>query len=215
MSIRVMSKVWEFFPRGGSELLTILALADWADDDGFCFPAVASVAKKTRVTRSAAQRSLHRLLNSGFVEVVGNANGGPPGNTRKYRVKLESLTGSVDATSSANATGSVDAQDGPRGRSMTGSVDATQTVIEPSVTVRGAKKPRAAKRTSKTACPERFEVTEPMTEWAQGKGLLGDRVMPETEKFLDHHRSKGTTFADWMAAWRNWIAKAVEYRGRA
>lgn len=215
MSIKVMSRVWESFPKGGAELLTILALADWADDDGYCFPSVASVATKTRVTRSSAQRSLHRLLDGGFVRVTGNANGGPPGATRKYRINLAGLTGSADATGSKNATGSTDALDGPHRRSMTGSTDATQTVIEPSLTVRGAKKPRAAKRTDKTACPESFEVTEPMTEWAQSKGLPAERVTPETEKFLDYHRAKGSTFADWTAGWRNWIAKAVEYRGRA
>ena len=215
MSIRVMSQVWEHFPKGGAELLTILALADWADDDGYCFPSVASVAKKTRVTRSSAQRNLHQLLDGGFVHVTGNANGGPPGATRKYRIDLARLTGSNNATGSKNATGSTGALDGPQKRSMTGSTGATQTVSEPSLNVRGAKKPRAAKHANKTACPDNFEVTAPMSEWAQSKGLPTERVMPETEKFLDYHRAKGSTFADWIAGWRNWVAKAVEYRERA
>ena len=32
MSIAVMTKVWASYPGAGSELLAMLALADWADD---------------------------------------------------------------------------------------------------------------------------------------------------------------------------------------
>lgn len=33
----------------------------------------------------------------------------------------------------------------------------------------------------------------------------------ETEKFLDHHRAKGSKFLDWEAAWRNWMRRAIEW----
>lgn len=36
---------------------------------------------------------------------------------------------------------------------------------------------------------------------------------PEVAKFLDHHRSKANTFADWLAAWRNWQRRSAEYAG--
>ncbi len=58
MAVRVMSIVWESYPGGGSELLALLALADWSDDEGRCFPAIASIAKKRgyRHFRSSARR---------------------------------------------------------------------------------------------------------------------------------------------------------------
>ncbi len=40
MSIRVMTAVWEESRAGGVALLCLLALADHADDEGWCYPAV-------------------------------------------------------------------------------------------------------------------------------------------------------------------------------
>ena len=68
---------------------------------------------------------------------------------------------------------------------------------------------RAPPRASQ--CPKSFDVTEDMAAWAAQQGLKADLIMRETEKFLDHYRSKGVTRKDWAASWRNWIRKAVEF----
>lgn len=51
-------------------------------------------------------------------------------------------------------------------------------------------------------------------DWArtrlQGAGLTID-PQTEAERFRDHHMSKGSTFADWSAAWRTWIGNAVRW----
>jgi hypothetical protein len=39
MSIKVMSQVWEHSTRKGTRLLLLLALADFANDEGICYPA--------------------------------------------------------------------------------------------------------------------------------------------------------------------------------
>lgn len=134
MSVRVMSRVWDDFPGGGSQLLALLALADWSDDDGRCYPSIAAIAKKARLSRSQAQRLVHSLINQGFVAVTGNQDGGAPGYTRKYKINLERLTNREDATptGSANATGRTHAQDGSHPCGSTGRMGATQTVIETS-----------------------------------------------------------------------------------
>jgi len=75
----------------------------------------------------------------------------------------------------------------------------------------GAKKPR---RKPATAPPESFEVNDGMAQWAVAKGLPAERVMPETEKFLGHHRAKDSRFSDWRQAWANWVLKAVEFGAR-
>ena len=36
MAVRVWAMVWDGFPGGGSDLLAMLALADWSDDQGRC-----------------------------------------------------------------------------------------------------------------------------------------------------------------------------------
>jgi DNA-binding IclR family transcriptional regulator len=138
-----MTAVWDGCPSGGSELLALLALADWSDDGGRCWPSMAAIAKKARLSRSQAQRIVHHLIEDGFLAVTGNETGGAPGSTRQYKINLTKLTGRadatptgrMDATGSAHATGRTHAQDGSHGCGETGRMGATQTVIEPSITV--------------------------------------------------------------------------------
>jgi len=54
-----------------------------------------------------------------------------------------------------------------------------------------------------------------MGEWASRQPhLAAVNLDAETEKFLDHHRSRGTTFLDWQAAWRTWMARAKDFAPR-
>ncbi len=137
MSIKVMTLVWEKFPTGGTELLALLALADWSDDLGRCYPSMSSIARKTRLSRSQAQRVVHRLIDEGFIAVTANALGGSPTQSRHYRISLSRLTSSIHATGSIDATGSTHAQEGSHPCADRGSTHATQTVIEPPLTVKG------------------------------------------------------------------------------
>lgn len=122
MSIKVMVKVWDCPDvGGGSELLAMLALADWSDDDGRCWPSMASIAKKIRLQPRQAQRVVHQLIEDGFLSVTGNKNGGAPGMSRQYRINIAKLTGVMgDARRVSWET-------------QTGVVGDTQTVIEPSI----------------------------------------------------------------------------------
>jgi hypothetical protein len=129
-----MSLVWDKFTGAGSALLGMLALADWSDDGGRCFPAVSTIARRMRLSRSQAQRVIHQLIDDGFLVVTANSLGGSPTQTRHYRIILSRLTGSTDATGSAHATGSVHAQEGSHPCADRGSAGATQTVSEPSLT---------------------------------------------------------------------------------
>lgn len=135
MSIKVSSLVWEKFPRGGSEMLCMLAMADWSNDKGGSIhPSIGALARKMRVSESQARRTLHKLIDEGFISVVGNQFGGAPGSTRQYVIHLDRIeTGSTDATPSADARPSMDAQRRVAPMRETGSTHATQTVKEPSL----------------------------------------------------------------------------------
>jgi len=50
-------------------------------------------------------------------------------------------------------------------------------------------------------------------DWAFAVSQLGEAASLELQKFKDHARAKGRTAKDWDAAWRNWVRRAVEYRG--
>lgn len=135
MSVRVLSKVWDGYPGGGTDLLALLALADWSDDEGRCYPSIKSIAKKIRLKERQAQRAVNKLINDGFVKILSNKFGGAPGSTRNYQIIIGSLTGVVDDTPKPE-TGVMQDADGCHIAPETGVTDDTQTVREPSITVR-------------------------------------------------------------------------------
>ena len=69
-------------------------------------------------------------------------------------------------------------------------------------------------QTRATRVPDDFSVTDAMRTYAGTKGVAADAVDRETERFLDHHRAKGTTMLDWVAGWRNWMARSLDYAPR-
>ncbi len=193
MAIKVMSQVWASFPRGGSELLALLALADWSDDDGRCYPSMSSIAAKTRLSRSQAQRIVHALISGGFVQVVGNKFGGAPGATRKYRIVLSALTGRIDATGSAGARGSTGAEDRLHICDETGSANATQTVIEPSGTLKNNPKP--LKKRSSSSAHDAIAVLDYLNTQT-GKNF---RAVDANLNVITARLAEGATVAECMA----------------
>jgi hypothetical protein len=95
MSVRTMAKVWELSTNRGNDLLMLLAIADFADDDGNAYPAVQTLADKCRMKSRNANVILAALRASGELEV--RQNEGPHG-TNRYRIvlpafPLQNLTG--------------------------------------------------------------------------------------------------------------------------
>lgn len=134
MAVRVLSRVWDGYPGGGGDLLALLALADWSDDGGKCYPSMAAIARKVRLSECQARRVVHRLIEGGFLKVTANATGGAT--SRRYQIILDRLTPSADATPSADDRGRTGAT--PPLAPMRGDPShsyATRTVNEPSTTV--------------------------------------------------------------------------------
>lgn len=65
-----------------------------------------------------------------------------------------------------------------------------------------------------TRCPESFELTERHLTYAATLGFTPAQARAETEKFLAHHRFKGTVGVDWYAGWQNWLRKALTFAGQ-
>jgi hypothetical protein len=64
MSIRMMSAVWDL-DLPDSEKLIMLALADWADDDGRCWPSIAQIVKRSSKSERTVQAALKSLEAKG------------------------------------------------------------------------------------------------------------------------------------------------------
>jgi hypothetical protein len=93
MSIKVMTDVWAHADCSGSELLVLLALADFCDDDGQnIYPSMPTLAKKARLSVKQARRVVQNLVKLDLVEIV-EAGGWDRGRNRSnsYRIKLETL----------------------------------------------------------------------------------------------------------------------------
>lgn len=88
MSVTTMARVWATSSHAGTELLMLLAIADFSDDDGRSYPAVATLAKKCRMKPRNCRYILRALEDSRELSVVPNA--GPKG-ANLYRINLDAL----------------------------------------------------------------------------------------------------------------------------
>ena len=85
-----MNAVWQNAPYSEGTLLVLLALADWADDDGLCYPKRAQIAVKARLTESGVKFCLRQLLSDGAVSVESESRG--PGKPRTLKIGGQYLT---------------------------------------------------------------------------------------------------------------------------
>ncbi len=64
MSIRTMDRVWKSSRKSGGKLLLLLAIADFANDNGMAYPGIETLSEKTRQSRRTVQRQLSELETS-------------------------------------------------------------------------------------------------------------------------------------------------------
>ena len=77
MSIKLMTAVWDRQDLSSTQKLVLLSLADWANDDGLCWPSIDRLAIKTSMAGRSVQRIIRDLESMGFVrrdEVLGKGN---------------------------------------------------------------------------------------------------------------------------------------------
>lgn len=75
---------------------------------------------------------------------------------------------------------------------------------------RAAEPKAASQQRQATSTPTHLLVTADMRQWARDNGVTAD-LDAETEQMLDRHRSKGSTFKDWTAAWRTWMRNTKKF----
>jgi hypothetical protein len=76
MSIKVMNEVWESSNTAGTKRLMMVALADHANDEGYCYPSVIRLAVKCNCTERNAQILLRELEDTGELTVEVSAGRG-------------------------------------------------------------------------------------------------------------------------------------------
>lgn len=213
MSVRVLAKVWDAYPGGGTDLLALLALADWSDDAGKCYPSMAAIARKVRLSECQARRVVHRLIESGYIKVTANSTGGAT--SRRYQIILACLTPIADATPSVDDRGSADATLplAPVIAHPSHSY-ATRTVIEPSITTKKVSRSKKSEITLKQfldGCKEKSEKAipenDPVFSYADDVGLDREMVSVCWQEFKAAYLPTSKVYADWRAAFRNAVRK--------
>lgn len=84
MSIRAVAWVLDHSPAAGTDLLVLIALADYANETGLCWPSMRRLAHRARISERTARRAIRSLEGIGQVvtEVGGTARQG----SSRYRL---------------------------------------------------------------------------------------------------------------------------------
>lgn len=155
MSIYVSSRVWRSSPQEGDRLLLMLALADYANDDGVCWPSQNSLAKRCRCSERGIVRMIDHLITEG--EIILRRPGGGRGNSAVYQLARYSEIGPLaafgDVTAPVERVTLKPLKDDP-GANKGGRLP-SQSAVEPK---RSTKEPSARRAGSKLSDDEFIEA---------------------------------------------------------
>lgn len=70
MSNKLMTALWEHSTTKGMELFVLISLADNANDEGQCWPSVATIAHKVRANPRTVQRIIRALSQRGHLDII-------------------------------------------------------------------------------------------------------------------------------------------------
>ena len=145
MSIKVMSHVWNMEIEDSTAKLALMALADFSDDEGYCFPSYEVLAKKISKSKRTAIRAVDKLAELGFVQKEKRElkDGTSSANLYKIMIENDRVTQTHPRVTSADnrvtpMTPYGDTDDTPRVTSVTPPSDTRVTPInittnEPSI----------------------------------------------------------------------------------
>ncbi len=207
MSIKIMAAMWEHGPTDGNELLVMLALADIANDEGVCWPSMATIGQRARMSERNARRVIRKLEEDGWIATE-------PGRGRNvsnvYRivktgqsVRPDNLAARTnEAENRTNETLKPDtAMSGEPSRNH------HRTIIKEEATSVASKKERG------TRLPADWSLPADLRQWAADHGLSQAQIDLQADSFADYWHARpgsGGVKLDWAGTWRNWCRKALE-----
>jgi len=192
MSIRIMSQIWDDAPAEGNALLVLLALSDFSNDDGWCWPSVATIARKARISERGA-RGILRRLEADSLLVCELSKGRA---SSRYRVITD-----PEAASGLTPSNPEDSDIQPG------------SPLPPNLKRTITKKDSEDSTKKGTRLLENWTLPKHWGTWAMEQGQSMDQVRCQADKFLDYWIAipgqRGVKI-NWQATWRNWIRSATE-----
>lgn len=192
--------------------VALLALADWADDDGFrIYPSIRVAAAKASLSERSLQRVIQRHIASGVLETIEPARHHRPAQYRLHVARLPMRGDSVTPDSLTGDSVSGDSDDvQPVVRGDSQSVRGDCVSPNPSVrTVKKKKHPSGKRAPLKTEWPEDFVLTPERRAAAVRAGCRN----PEAawEGWRQRCLADATTHVRWGPAWITWLSKHGVY----
>jgi len=198
MSIRVMSDVWQVnLP--DSEKLVLLALADSANDEGHCWPSMATLARKCSKGDRTVQGAIKSLVEKGHLtrnEVIGKGC--------NYTVHPRRECAPAEPAPRSEQ------QEPPQRLRDTPAAAADK----PSKNHKQPSKRQEARAVDHELPddwqPQPFglntESRKIVDGWPPGEAAI------QLETFRAHHGKKGDRFKDWQKAWSTWVLNSRNFR---
>lgn len=188
--------------------MVLLMLANRTNHDtGECYPSHHKLAKDCGMSLASVKRHIGELQKLGLLDVIPNVlDGCSLPNT--YRLRLHGCA--PTGVHSELRVGSNEAEKGVHSEPRVGSQRATNQELEP------IREPVIEPRITRAhAMPDDFELTDEMMAFFLSRNPRGD-AEAEFLHFTSHHRAKGSTMKDWVAAWRSWSMNCSKFnRGSA
>jgi hypothetical protein len=206
-----MSEVWEHSKSQATQLLLLLAIADYADDDGVAYPTIFQLSQKCRQSPRATSYQLASLQELGELVIVAKKG---RGNRNQYRV----ITRNDKNMQKLHVLGDTE--------NMQSSAENMQHVacvsIHPSCNNRHEENKQRArahegvsKKTSPFILPNLAQFTADYFDLNLEKFLEENcpAVAPQktTALFLEFHQAENTQFKNGAAmirAWKGWMRNA-------
>jgi Helix-turn-helix domain len=187
VSLKITSLVWERGPKqkkDHAEFVVLLALAEFADASGLCWPSIETIAARARFSKSSVIRSLKNLETGGWLSVTRKSRE-HKGNT--YQIALDRLDSDGSVTPDLVESSASVTPETPRVR-----CHPVSSQVSPSVEsgVKSAKPPDPLKgRTVKNR-------QEPRTKRTQAFVLPKGIPIEPWNHFLEMRKSKRNTPTD-------------------
>lgn len=209
MSVRMMQHVWENGPDDKAELVVLLALADFANDDGECWPAMDTIGQKARMSERNARRVLRKLEADGYVETV-EGRGRNRGN--KYVIKSDKM--SADKPDNMSDIDAKTGQNEHENRTKRVGKPDIAVSAEPSLTIIEPREeppciPQAAKTAEdkpepKARLPANWALSDEGWAYARSKQIPDEDIRDEATGFHAYWTDRGEKKSQrgWEQCWQ-------------
>lgn len=194
MSLQAYNAVWQHSTARGTDLLVLLALADFADEAGWSYPSIDALAKKARISQRATQDRLRALEAQAAIRIELQA--GPHGTNRYQILGLRSLP-TPQNLHPAEPAPPPQIRDGKRDEDLHPNRKESSG---------------SSLRSRATTLPAGFIPDSTGVKVCFEQGL---NLETELDRFTDHHIAKGSRMADWQAAWRTWCNRSKQFQPKA